>query len=101
MRRAFELGKSEFGKSNKQAEVAPVNQPRPKKQFSLYTEGLVAPGGGKPAIVERYNKHQYTPLTPVVNPKQHQISNPITPEQAAKLYVPHAPLQYTSDRLRV
>lgn len=103
MRFAFQNGLNTFGGSAKDkknfgdAEPAP---PSPKKPFSQYTQNIKALGGGKPALAEQYRLHKFIPQAPSVLPIQFDASEKMTPEEAAKIYVPQPPLQYTTDRVR-
>lgn len=75
-----------------------VVSPRP---LSHHDKDLVALGGGKPALTEQYRKHHYTPLAPTFIPKTFESLTPeITPDLAARIFVPSRPLQYTVERLR-
>lgn len=68
---------------------------------SHYTKGIKALGGGKPALFEQYRLHNYTPLAPSIIPREFEVSEKMTPEEAAKIYVPSPPLQHTTDRLHI
>lgn len=105
MTSAFEAGSSKFGgRIGRRTYVTPENKPEEQKQhiYSLYTKDIVSPSGGKPALAEQYITNNYTPLAPVVVPKELPPSTGReTAAEAALRYVPKPPLQYTEDRLRV
>lgn len=101
MKTAYQRGLNVFGGAAQPVNSAAEEPPKPKahRPFSLYTKDLSALGGGKPSLTEQYRKHNYVPLAPTVIPKEHELSQKITPKEAAQLYVPHRPLQFTTDRL--
>lgn len=102
MKSAFEAGLERFGKSIDKHHVH-VSKPKgdSKLAFSQYTQGQKALGGGKPKLREQYMHHNYVPSAPTKVHHEHEIADPshITPAEAAKLYVPHAPVQFTTDRM--
>lgn len=104
MHDAFQNSLEVFGgKVDKNANIVVPDAPNPSKPkvFSAYTQGLSALGGGKPNLTSQYMFHKYTPLAPVVNPPERkpQVSDKMSPSEAADRYRPQAPHQYTTDRL--
>lgn len=103
MRSAFKQGLAKFEGGHKAEElekvVPEVNKLKPHV-YSQYTKDLAAIGGGKPAITDQYRQNKYVPMAPsVVAPEHKVVSDKPTPEEAAQIFVPHPPLQYTTDRL--
>lgn len=104
MHDTFENSRRLFaGAVEKNADIVNTVEPNPNKPkvFSLYTKGLTAVGGGKPHLASQYLKHNYTPLAPVVVPveKKPQVSDKMSPSEAAERFKPEAPFQYTTDRM--
>lgn len=103
MRNAFKQGLAKFEGGVKVEEVEKVvpevNKLKPYV-YSQYTKDLAALGGGKPAITDQYRQNRFVPMAPsVVAPEHKVVSDKPTPEEAAQIFVPHPPLQYTTDRL--
>lgn len=96
MESALSRGLKTFGGGAGEEEEKPK-----QKVFSHYTKGIKALGGGKPSLFEQYRKHHYAPIAPSVLPREFEVSEKMTPSEAAKIYVPSAPLQYTSDRMHI
>lgn len=100
MKSAFQRGLERFGNGVEANEVShPVRNENRPRVFSQYTQGLTALGGGKPLIREQYRLHNYTPLAPSVLPRSFVVSNRMTPQEAANIYRPSPPLQFTTDIL--
>lgn len=103
MRNAFRQGLAAFeGGSNVEVveKVHPQVGTLKPHVYSQYTKDITAAGGGKPAITDQYRQSQFVPLVPTVVAPEHKVlSDKPTPEEAAAIYVPHPPLQYTTERL--
>lgn len=101
MKSAFQRGLDRFGGAVRANDnVVPVPSVASTKVFSHYTKNLRALGGGKPKLREQYRNHNYVPLAPSVEPREFKLSDPATAKEAADVYRPHSPLQFTNDILR-
>lgn len=103
MRDSFSKGFQRFSGQSRDVKpkVEEVKRAPRRKPFSQYTAKLPTPlGGGKPRIMDQYNRHNFFPIPPSVIPFEHpKLPNGVlTQEAAATIYVPHAPLQYSEDK---
>lgn len=100
---AFRRGMNRFGTDSEEINepVVPSQAAGKPRIFSHYTAKLSALGGGKPRINDQYRKHGYLPLAPSVLPNEHPVlpNGKLTPEAAAKIYVPKRPFQFSTDKL--